>query len=81
MLAFILRRLAGTVLVLLTVAVFVFGFVRLLPGDPARLVAGPDATAEDVAAVRAEMGLEGSIWRQYAHYLAQTIQGDFGRSA
>ena len=81
MLAFILRRLAGTVMVLLTVSVFVFGFVRLLPGDPARLVAGPDATAEDVAAVRAEMGLEGSIWRQYAHYLSQTLRGDFGRSA
>ena len=56
MLAFILRRLAGTLVVLLTVSVFVFGFVRLLPGDPARLVAGPEATAEDVAAVRAGRG-------------------------
>jgi glutathione transport system permease protein len=81
MLAFILRRLTGTIVVLLTVSVFVFGFVRLLPGDPARLVAGPDATAEDVSAVRAEMGLEGSLWRQYAQYLGQTLRGDFGRSA
>ncbi|SDR30671.1 glutathione transport system permease protein [Rhizobiales bacterium GAS113] len=76
-----MRRLAGTVIVLLAVSVFVFGFVRLLPGDPARLVAGPDATVEDVGAVRAEMGLEGSLWRQYAHYLGQTLRGDFGRSA
>jgi glutathione transport system permease protein len=81
MFAFIMRRLAGTVIVLLAVSVFVFGFVRLLPGDPARLVAGPDATVEDVGAVRAEMGLEGSLWRQYAHYLGQTLRGDFGRSA
>jgi glutathione transport system permease protein len=81
MLAFILRRLAGTLVVLLTVSVFVFGFVRLLPGDPARLVAGPEATAEDVAAVRAEMGLEGSLLRQYVHYLGQTLRGDLGRSA
>ncbi|SED18956.1 glutathione transport system permease protein [Rhizobiales bacterium GAS191] len=76
-----MRRLAGTVIVLFAVSVFVFGFVRLLPGDPARLVAGPDATVEDVGAVRAEMGLEGSLWRQYAHYLGQTLRGDFGRSA
>jgi glutathione transport system permease protein len=81
MLAFILRRLAGTVIVLFTVSVFVFGFVRLLPGDPARLVAGPDAKAEDVASVRAEMGLDGPLWRQYARCLGQALRGDFGRSA
>ena len=81
MLTFALRRLGGTVIVLLTVSVFVFGFVRLLPGDPARLVAGPDATSEDVAAVRAEMGLEGSLLQQYVRYLGQTLRGDLGRSA
>jgi glutathione transport system permease protein len=81
MLTFVLRRLMGTLVVLLTVSVFVFGFVRLLPGDPARLVAGPDATLEDVAAVRAEMGLDGSLFRQYIHYLGQALRGDLGRSA
>ena len=55
--------------VLLAVSIFVFGFVRLLPGDPARLVAGPDATPQDIAAVRAEMGLDGPIWAQYLRYV------------
>jgi glutathione transport system permease protein len=81
MLAFILRRLAGAVMVLFVVSVFVFGFVRLLPGDPARAIAGPDATAEDVAAIRAEMGLEGSILQQYTRYIGRTLEGDLGRSA
>src|SRR6516164_7120164 len=81
MLAFILRRLAGAVIVLFVVSVFVFGFVRLLPGDPARAIAGPDATAEDVAAIRAEMGLEGSVLQQYIRYIGRTLQGDLGSSA
>ena len=81
MLAFVLRRIVGTFAVLLTVSIFVFAFVRLLPGDPARLVAGPDATLEDVEAVRAEMGLQGSLVRQYGHWLVQTLKGDLGKSA
>jgi glutathione transport system permease protein len=47
---YLLRRLAVTVPVLLAVTVFVFIFVHLLPGDPARLVAGPDATLQDIEA-------------------------------
>ena len=58
MLDYLIRRLAGTIPVLLAVSVVVFLFVHLLPGDPARLVAGPDASEQDIAAVRAEMGLE-----------------------
>lgn len=81
MLAFILRRLVGAVPVLVAVSIFVFGFVRLLPGDPARLVAGPDATAADVAAIRSEMGLEGSLVSQYARYAVQTLRGELGRSS
>ena len=48
MLDYLLRRLALAVPVLLAVSVFVFIFVHLLPGDPARLVAGPDATLQDI---------------------------------
>ena len=58
MLDYLIRRLAGTIPVLLAVSVFVFLFVHLLPGDPARLVAGPDASQQDIAAVRADMGLD-----------------------
>ncbi|MFC7555106.1 hypothetical protein ACFQU7_27020 [Pseudoroseomonas wenyumeiae] len=80
MLGYALRRLAGAVPVLVAVSIFVFAFVRLLPGDPARLVAGPDATAQDVALVREEMGLDRPIWEQYLRYVGQTLQGDLGRS-
>ncbi|MCW3473568.1 glutathione ABC transporter permease GsiC [Limobrevibacterium gyesilva] len=81
MLVFLIRRLVGTVPVLVAVSIFVFGFVRLLPGDPARLVAGPDATAQDVAAVRIELGLDGPLLQQYVRYMGQTLRGELGRSA
>ncbi len=80
MLDYLIRRLAGTVPVLLAVTILVFGFVHVLPGDPARLVAGPDATQQDIAAVRAEMGLDRPLVAQYLHYLAETVRLNLGRS-
>ncbi len=81
MAGFLLRRLGGTIPVLLCVSLFAFGFVRLLPGDPARLLAGPDATQHDVELVRQALGLDRPLWRQYATYIAQTAQGELGRSS
>ncbi len=81
MLAYLLRRLAGTVPVLLAVSIFVFGFIHLLPGDPARLIAGADASAQDVAAVRESLGLSQPLWRQYLRYVDQTAHGELGRSS
>lgn len=80
MAAWLLRRLFGTLPVLLIVSALTFGFIRLLPGDPARLVAGPDAGAADVAAVRADLGLDRPIWVQYGRYAARVAALDFGRS-
>jgi glutathione transport system permease protein len=80
-LAFFLRRVTGTIPVLVTVSILVFGFVRLLPGDPARLVAGPDASDTDVQTVRQELGLDRPIYWQYAHYMGQIFHGDLGRSS
>jgi glutathione transport system permease protein len=80
MLTYLIRRLVGTVPVLLTVSIFVFGFVHMLPGDPARLVAGPDAQLQDIEAVRIDMGLNGPLWSQYARWLENTVQGKLGRS-
>ncbi|HXA25316.1 MAG TPA: glutathione ABC transporter permease GsiC, partial [Acetobacteraceae bacterium] len=74
MLDYLIRRLAGTIPVLLAVSVFVFLFVHLLPGDPARLVAGPDASVQDIAAVRADMGLDRPLFIQYLRYLGETAQ-------
>src|SRR5277367_2652566 len=71
---YLIRRLTGTIPVLLAVAAFVFLFVHLLPGDPARLVAGPDATPQDIAAVRAEMGLDRPLIVQFVRYLGATVQ-------
>jgi glutathione transport system permease protein len=78
---YLLRRLGGTILVLFCVSVFAFGFVRVLPGDPARLLAGSDATQRDVALVRAALGLDKPIWQQYVRYITETAQGNLGRSA
>ncbi len=80
MLAYFLHRLAGTIPVLITVSILVFGFVRLLPGDPARLVAGSDASEADVQAVRQELGLDRPIYWQYAHYVGDIFRGNLGRS-
>lgn len=81
MAGFLARRLGGTLPVLLCVSLFTFGFVRLLPGDPARLLAGPDATLQDVQLVRQALGLDRPLWRQYATYILQTAQGELGRSS
>jgi len=79
-LSYLARRLAGTIPVLLAVSLFVFGFVHALPGDPARLVAGPDAAEQDVAAVRAEMGLDRPLWSQYVLWLNNVVHFQLGRS-
>ena len=81
MLGYFLRRLAGTIPVLIAVSILVFGFVRMLPGDPARLVAGPDASQSDVEAVRLELGLDRPIYWQYVRYVGQIAQGNLGRSS
>jgi glutathione transport system permease protein len=77
---YLIRRLVGTIPVLLAVSALVFLFVHLLPGDPARLVAGPDASPQDIAAVRSEMGLDLALPEQYVHYLGETLQLHLGRS-
>lgn len=81
MLGFLARRLTGTIPVLLCVSLFAFGFVRLLPGDPARLLAGPDATLQEVQSVRQSLGLDRPIWQQYATYIGQITQGKLGKSS
>jgi glutathione transport system permease protein len=56
----------------------VFIFVHLLPGDPARLIAGPDATLQDIEAVRQDLGLDRPLWWQYRHYLASSRNCSWG---
>ncbi len=80
MFEYFLRRLAGTIPVLLAVSVFVFAFVHMLPGDPARMVAGQDASYEQVENVRKELLLDRPLWEQYLRYLNQMAHLELGRS-
>ena len=81
MLAYLARRLASTVPVLVLVSILVFGFVHALPGDPARLEAGPEASPADIAAIRRDMGLDGPIYSQYLRWAGNTLALRLGRSS
>ena len=78
--AYVLRRLLATIPVMVVVAVFVFFLLRLAPGDPAAIIAGEDATAETIAAVRAKLGLDRPVIEQFALWLYGLAQGDLGVS-
>lgn len=80
MLNYFLKRLAGLIPTLLIVAVLVFLFVHMLPGDPARLAAGQEADEQTVAVVRKELGLDQPLPRQFIHFFSNILQGDFGTS-
>ncbi len=80
MVRFIVRRLFATIPVLLIVAVLVFLMLRLTPGDPAAILAGDAANAEQIAAIRASLGLDRSLPVQFAIWLGQLLQGELGQS-
>ncbi|WP_455814467.1 glutathione ABC transporter permease GsiC [Pseudomonas graminis] len=80
MLNYFLKRLLGLIPTLLIVAVLVFLFVHLLPGDPARLIAGREADAEVVAMVRQQLGLDLPLPQQFWQYISHAVRGDFGIS-
>jgi peptide/nickel transport system permease protein len=74
------RRLAFLPVQLLIVSVIVFFLVRLLPGDPSFLLAGPFATVERVDEVRRRLGLDQPLYVQYVRYLGSVMQGELGTS-
>ncbi|AWR86770.1 ABC transporter permease [Meiothermus taiwanensis] len=80
MFLFVLRRLMGGLPTLLLVTVLVFTLTRVLPGDPARLLLGEEATPELVAQIREELGLNRPILVQYADWLWGLVRGDLGHS-
>lgn len=80
MLNYIVKRLLGLIPTLLIVAVLVFLFVHLLPGDPARLAAGPEADQQTVELVRADLGLDKPLYQQFVRFFVNAAQADFGRS-
>lgn len=80
MLRLVLSRLVAAIPVMGVVAIFVFLMLRLSPGDPAAILAGDMATAETLAAIRADLGLDKPIPHQFVAWLGQLAQGDLGRS-
>ena len=77
---FVLKRLLLLVPVLFGVATFVFAILQLAPGDPARVIVGQRASADQVAQVRSELGLDDPILVQYGRFLVDAVQFDFGDS-
>jgi peptide/nickel transport system permease protein len=80
MAGYILRRIAATVPVMLIVAVLVFLMLRLTPGDPAAVIAGDNANAEQIALIRTRLGLDQPILVQFFIWFGQILHGDFGES-
>ncbi len=77
---YILQRFLGMLVVMFIVVTIVFVIVRVAPGDPAAVMLGPDATAEDVSALRSRLGLDRPLAVQYVFFMGQTLRGDLGRS-
>ena len=80
MLAYIARRLMQTVLVLIFVSVIVFSLMHLIPGDPALVILGDQATPEQIEALHRELLLDQPLWIQYLNWAGDVLQGNLGRS-
>ncbi len=80
MLRYIIRRVLTIIPVLLGVSILVFGFLRLIPGDPAQVMLGERATPENIARVREQLGLNKPIYEQYLIFIGNALRGDLGRS-
>ncbi|ELZ65358.1 ABC transporter permease [Haloferax sp. Atlit-10N] len=77
---YLVRRAIHSVPVIFGLSVLIFLISRVIPGDPVRLALGPEATQQQVAALRAEMGLDQPLPMQYADWLFGVVQGDWGMS-
>ena len=80
MYGYLFRRLLGTIPVMLVVAVFIFLMLRLTPSDPAAIIAGDNATTEQVAQIRSQLGLDRPMIEQFFIWSGKVLTGDFGES-
>ena len=78
--AYIVRRLAAAVLVMAIVGSFVFLLLHIAPGDPAAIIAGDTGTPENIAAIRARLGLDAPLVEQFGRWVWQLLHGDLGTS-
>lgn len=77
---FIIKRVLISIIVVFLVSVFAFSLMHILPGDPARLTLGEEASQEDVDALRKELNLDKPVLEQYFIWIGGVFRGDFGRS-
>jgi peptide/nickel transport system permease protein len=77
---FLVRRLLSSVVILIALAFATFMLVRLIPGDPALILAGPDATSEQLAKIRHDLGIDLPFGVQLVTYLTDLVHGDLGTS-
>jgi len=75
-----MRKIVNAIPILIGVSILVFLLVHLTPGDPARILAGPEAYEEDIAAIRERLGLNDPIHVQYWRFISSAVRLDFGRS-
>ena len=80
MLKTILKRVVQCIPTLFIVVTFTFILSRAIPGNPAQTLLGPQATAEDIAAMEVKLGLDQPEWKQYLDYMSDVLHGDFGTS-
>jgi peptide/nickel transport system permease protein len=77
---YVLKRLLGAIPTLVIASLLVFAFIHLIPGDPASVMLGDMAEAEEIEALRRELGLDRPIWEQYLVWVSHVAQGDLGTS-
>jgi peptide/nickel transport system permease protein len=80
LLGLIIRRFVQLFFLLIGISFIVFMSMHLAPGDPASIIGGPTATQSDLDAIRADLGLNDSVFVQYGRYMAGVFQGDLGYS-
>ncbi len=80
MFEYAMRKIVNAIPILIGVSILVFLLVHLTPGDPARILAGPEAYEEDIAAIRERLGLNDPIHVQYWRFISSAVRLDFGRS-
>ena len=80
MLGYLLRRVLATIPVMAIVALFVFSLLYLAPGDPAAVIAGDQASPEDVEKIRKSLGLDRPFLVRFTEWSLQVLSGDLGTS-
>lgn len=80
MLKMIAKRLGLLIFVVFGVTLVTFFMSRVIPGDPASMIAGQRASEETLQSIRQQLGLDQPIWIQYFHYMGDLLQGDLGNS-